>query len=166
MPHSTHSANFKYRASVSEEFDGTDPLLDRVHYTLKVYDEDLNQTIYQTHRDWVADRNDEYHEGVQVQSLGFDEKTQNLIINDGLTAPNCIPFNDIIDLVDEILLKFPDEIDAYVKSAKADSASATIPPALIQLIRDRFTGLGTPQDWMGHLEHRLMNEPEDETAFL
>jgi len=159
MIYSAYSANQRYRVTVSEEFDGSDPQLNHTYYTLKVFDRDLNQTIYQTNRFWVADQIDEYQDGVQIHEVGFDDRGEILLINNGLTSPNCVPFVRIVKLVDDILITFPDEVDAYKLADSSDgNDSPELPKPLIEMIREQFNGMGLPHDWMGHLQAKIGEE--------
>ena len=159
MIYSAYSANQRYRATVSEEFDGSDPELDHTYYTLKVFDRDLNQTIYQTNRFWVADQVDEYQDGVQIQEVGFDDRSEILLINNGLTSPNCVPFVRIMHLVEDILINFPDEIDTYKAADDGNTGDRPdLPAPLIIMIREKFNGMGLPHDWMGHLQAKISED--------
>ena len=155
MIYSAYSDNQKYRATVSEEHDDRDEEFNRTYFTLKVFDQELNQTIYQTDRYWVTDQDNEYQDGMEVQDVGFDEQSETLLINKGLTSPNCVPFLRIIHLVDDILTTFPDEVDAYKAADNGEGERPDLPVPLIEMIRQKFNGMGQPHDWMGQLESRI-----------
>ncbi len=152
MIQSTTSNDKKYTAAVAEEFDGRDPDLDRVYYTLKIRDSETGAEVYRTNRHWVADQLDEYHSGVLILDIDFDDSDEILFINGGLVAPNCIPFVRIIELVDDMAQQFPAELSAVRDVAE-------LPEYVAKMIRANFNGMGQPHDWLGHLERRRCRTP-------
>ncbi len=147
-----------YIADLSSEFDGRDPELDRVYYTIRVVRAADGEEVYRTRRHWVADQIDEFQRGMKVDEIGFDETGGIVLINGGLAARNCVPFSVIVATSNRLIQRYQMQLMAYRRELSEGSEQALPQPVAVAL-RKAFNGMGEPHDWLAHFEAVI------ETAF-
>ena len=140
-----------YIVDLSSEFDGRDPELDRVYYTIRVVGAADGEEIYRTRRHWVADQIDEFQRGMKVDAIGFDESGGVILINGGMTARNCVPFRVIVATSSRLVERYQAELMAY-RNELTSGQERALPQAVVDALRQAFNGMGEPHDWLAHFE--------------
>ncbi len=146
-------------AELTSEFDGRDPELDRIYYTIRLRDAETYKEIYRTRRHWFADHYDDFQKGMEISELGFSPDGGLLLINRGMTAQNCVPFRRIIIQTNRLLATHRSKLADYYRGRRIDDVE---PPVDIENeLRRVVGGRGMDHDWTIHLMRELKRRFEN-----